>query len=127
MTAIVLLVVVEVFQIALALGAPFGMASWGGQHGGVLPARLRIASGIAAGVVYPLIIFFALAAAGLVDSSLTEGTRRVGMWVLTAFFTIGALANFISRSRIDRIWGPITLALVTRHTGRNRNGYADFL
>ena len=106
-----LLAVVEVFQIALALGAPLGRASWGGQHQGVLPTRLRIASGIAAIVVYPLIIFFVLAAAGLVDTSLTEGTRRLGMWVLTAFFTLGALANFVSRSKIERIWGPVTLAL----------------
>lgn len=108
-TAVALLAVVEVFQIALALGAPFGKASWGGRHEGVLPARLRIASAIAAVVAYPLIIFFVLAAAGLIDTSLSEGTRRVGMWALTALLALGAVANFVSRSKIERIWGPVSL------------------
>jgi hypothetical protein len=108
--AVVLLAVVEVFQIALALGAPLGQASWGGKHEGVLPTRLRIASGVAV-VVYPLIALFVLASAGLVDTSLAEGTRRIGMWVLTALFALGALANFASRSKIERIWGPVSLGV----------------
>lgn len=108
---VVLLAIVEVFQIALALGAPLGKASWGGQHAGVLPVRLRIASGIAAILVYPLIAFLILAASGLVDTNLTAGTRETAMWVLTAFFGLGALANFASRSRIERIWGPVSLGV----------------
>ena len=107
----VLLAVVEVFQIALTLGVPLGQASWGGKHVGALPARLRIASGVAAVVVYPLIILFVLAASGLVDTSLTEGMRRVGMWVLAVLFALGALANFVSRSKIERIWGPVSLGV----------------
>jgi hypothetical protein len=109
--AVVLLAVVEVFQIALAFGAPLGKASWGGKHDGVLPTRLRIASGVAAVIVYPLIILFVLAASGLIDTSLTEGTRRVGMWVLTALFVLGALSNFVSRSQIERTWGPVSLGV----------------
>jgi hypothetical protein len=109
--AVVLLAAVEVFQIALAFGAPLGKASWGGKHDGVLPTRLRIASGVAAVIVYPLIILLVLAASGLIDSSLTEGTRRVGMWVLTALFVLGALSNFVSRSKIERTWGPISLGV----------------
>jgi hypothetical protein len=109
--AVVLLAVVEVFQIVLALGAPLGKASWGGKHEGVLPTGLRIASGVAAVVVYPLIILFVLAAAGLVETRLPEGTRRVAMWVLTALFTLGALSNFVSRSKIERFWGPVSLSV----------------
>jgi hypothetical protein len=109
--AVVLLAVVEVFQIALAFGAPLGKASWGGKHDGVLPTRLRIASGVAAVIVYPLIILSVLTASGLVDSSLTEETRRVGMWVLTALFVLGVLSNFVSRSKIERTWGPASLGV----------------
>jgi hypothetical protein len=31
------------------------------------------------------------------------------MWVLAGFFTLGALANLASRSKVERIWGPISL------------------
>ncbi|HKY48386.1 MAG TPA: hypothetical protein VJQ79_10440, partial [Acidimicrobiia bacterium] len=52
---------------------------------------------------------FVLAAAGLIDTTLTVGTRRVGMWVLAALLALGAVANFVSRSKIERIWGPVSL------------------
>jgi hypothetical protein len=107
----VLLATVEVFQIALALGAPLGKASWGGRHTGVLPARLRIASGVAAILIYPLMAFLMLAASGLIETTLTAGTRKTAMWALTALFGLGALANFASRSRIERIWGPVSLGV----------------
>jgi hypothetical protein len=106
-----LLATVEVFQIALALGAPLGKASWGGKHAGVLPVRLRIASGVAAILIYPLMAFLILAASSLVETNLTAGTRRTAMWVLTALLGLGALANFASRSRIERIWGPVSLGV----------------
>ena len=108
---VVLLAAVEVFQIALALGAPLGKASWGGRHEGVLPARLRIASGVAALLIYPLMAFLILAASSLVETNLTAATRETAMWVLTALFGLGALANFASRSRIERIWGPVSLGV----------------
>ncbi len=108
---VVLLATVEVFQIALALGAPLGKASWGGQHAGVLPVRLRIASGVAAIIVYPLMALLILGASSLVETNLTAGTRETAMWVLTALFALGALANFASRSRIERIWGPVSLGV----------------
>ena len=39
-----LMAVLIVFQAALALGAPWGRATWGGQHPGTLPRHLRMAS-----------------------------------------------------------------------------------
>ena len=36
------------FQIALALGAPWGRAAWGGAHEGRLPGKLRVASLVSA-------------------------------------------------------------------------------
>jgi hypothetical protein len=109
--AVVLLAVVEVFQIALALGAPLGFAAWGGQHQGVLSARLRIASGVAAAVVYPLIILFVLASAHLIEANWLPRTGKTGMWVLSGFFTLGALANFASASEKERFWGPVSLII----------------
>lgn len=109
--AVLLLGVIVVFQAALALGAPLGYAAWGGRHQGVLPTRLRIASGVAALVVYPLILLLVLGAAGLIDASWLPVDSSVVMWVLAGLLSLGALANFASRSPRERLWGPVALAI----------------
>lgn len=109
--AVGLLAVIVAFQAALALGAPWGFAAWGGRHQGVLPRRLRIASGVAAVVIYPLIVLVVLASAGLIDASWLPVDRTVAMWVLAGLLALGALANFASRSPRERFWGPVALAI----------------
>lgn len=110
--AAVLIAVVAVFQIALALGSPAGAAAWGGAHEGVLPTRLRVASGIAGLFFYPVILVFVLDAGGVIDTSLGNGsTARLFMWLLTGLFTLGALANFASKSKVERYWGPVSLVI----------------
>jgi len=108
--AVVLVTIVAAFQVALALGAPLGKAAWGGRSEGVLPTRLRIASGLAAIVVYPLIALYVLASADLIDLEWLP-TGATGMWVLTGFFTLGTVANLASRSKIERVWAPVSLAI----------------
>ena len=109
--AVFLLGVIVVFQAALALGAPWGAAAWGGRNPGVLPTRLRIASGITALVIYPLIALVILAAAGLIDDAWLPVDRGVAMWVLAGFLALWALLNLVSRSPRERIWGPVALAI----------------
>jgi hypothetical protein len=109
--AVVLLGVIVLFQAALALGAPWGAAAWGGQHPGVLPTRLRIASGVAAVLIYPTIIAVVLASAGLIGDGWLPVDGTVLMWVLAGLLALGALANFASRSPRERIWGPVALAV----------------
>lgn len=108
--AVVLLTVIWVFQVALAIGAPFGSAAWGGQNKGVLPTGLRIASGAAAVLVYPLIVVYVLAASGLIDVDWAP-TGSLGMWMLTAFFAVGAVVNLASRSKMERVWAPVSLVI----------------
>lgn len=108
--AVVLVTIVAVFQLALALGAPLGKAAWGGRNEAVLPTRLRIASGLAAIAVYPFIALYVLASADLIDWDWLP-TGATGMWVLTGFFTLGTVANLASRSKIERIWAPISFAI----------------
>jgi hypothetical protein len=106
---VILLGVVAVFQAGLALGAPWGAAAWGGQNPGVLPRPLRIASGVAAILVYPLIGLILLASAGLIDADWLPLQGTVVMWVLAILLGIGAVMNYISRSPSERFWGPVAL------------------
>jgi hypothetical protein len=110
LAAVMLLSIVDIFQIALALGAPLGRAAWGGRHEGVLPRRLRIASGVAGVVVYPLIIV-AVLDAGFVDRELLPVNGASLMWMLAALFAVGALTNLVSRSPVERLWAPVSLAI----------------
>lgn len=109
--AVTLLAVLAAFQLALALGAPLGAAAWGGQHAGVLPSRLRVASGVAAVLVYPAVIVITVASSGLIA---TDGIPLAGgttMWVLSGLFAVSTVANAASRSRVERIWAPVSLVL----------------
>lgn len=104
-----LLVLLAVFQLALALGAPLGHFAWGGQHR-VLPSRLRIGSTVSI-VIYAGIALIALDRAGLVEAF--PGTFSiVGMWVVFAYFVLGIGLNAISRSKPERFtMVPVTVVL----------------
>lgn len=109
--AYVLLGALAVFQIALAAGAPLGALAWGGKHR-VLPRGLRIASAVSV-LVYGL---FAAIIAGAVSSLDRFGDHipgtPVGIWVLTAYFGLGVVANAISRSRPERfVMTPVAAVL----------------
>jgi uncharacterized membrane protein (DUF485 family) len=62
-------------------------------------------------VVYPALIIFVLATAGVVDANWVPGRGKVGMWVLTGVFVMAALANFASRSKRERRWGFVSLTI----------------
>jgi hypothetical protein len=102
--------VIAVFQVALALGAPLGRAAWGGANDR-LPTRLRIASGIAA-VVWVLAGIIVLGRVGIEVLPLPSAVYRWGTWVLVGLLLLGALVNFASRSAWERfLWGPFALLL----------------
>lgn len=107
--AAVLLVIVDVFQLALAFGAPAGAAAWGGTNPGVLPTRLRLASAVAGLFFYPAIILIVLEAGDVID--IGWEVAQVWLWVVVGFFSLGVLANLASRSRAERIWAPVSLGI----------------
>jgi hypothetical protein len=93
---------VAAFQTALALGAPWGAAAWGGAHPGVLPPRLRAAS-TAGAVAW---VGAASVAAGVVGG---ETARRRVLRGATGFAGLSVLLNAASPSRIERaLWVPLT-------------------
>lgn len=111
LVALALLGALVAFQLALALGAPFGAAAWGGRNPGVLPRSLRIASAVVGLVIYPILAAVILAAAGLIDDAWLPLDPTVAMWILTGFFAIGAVVNAISRSPPERVWAPVSAVL----------------
>jgi hypothetical protein len=105
--AMALLLVVGAVQAALALGAPFGAAAWGGAHAGVLPPELRWSSA-AAVPVYLLLVRF-------VATGRTSRARRFVYAGLALLFAIGALMNAASPSWVERaLWTPVAAMLAYR-------------
>jgi hypothetical protein len=102
--------VIAAFQVGLALGAPWGRAAWSGAHVR-LPDRLRISSAVAA-VIWTVAALVVLGRAGYLVLPLPDIVYGVGIWVLAALLTIGALVNFASSSPWERFgWGPFALGL----------------
>lgn len=114
--AVAMLAVVAAFQFALAAGAPWGRASYGGSHSGRLPAGLRLTSAVAF-AVWVLVAVSVLRRAGTeVWAPLPDGWLPVALWIVAGFLAISVVMNGISRSRIERIWSPVcavALAAVT--------------
>lgn len=98
-----------VFQLLLVAGRPLGELAWGGAHR-VLPRRLRIASAVAV-LVYLGAALAVLEAAGVADVTAWRELPLIAVRVLAALFAIGVVANAISRSRKERLWAPVSLAL----------------
>ncbi|WP_306912944.1 MULTISPECIES: hypothetical protein [unclassified Arthrobacter] len=104
-TAAVLLLGVAGFQAALALGAPWGSAAYGGGNPGVLPDSFRTASAGASGV-------YLLLAAAAGTSLLPTALRRPVLYGTAGLMAVGALMNLASPSLVERmIWTPVTVAL----------------
>jgi hypothetical protein len=73
---------------------------------------LRVASGFVGAIFYPVIFLFILDTGGVVDTGLAEGSFTKGLlWILAGLFTLGALANFASKSKVERLWGPVALVI----------------
>jgi hypothetical protein len=106
--------VIAVFQVALALGAPLGHAAWGGKQAR-LPTRLRIGSAVAV-VIWILAALIVLGRADFEISLFPDAVERWGTWILVGLLPVGALMNVASSSRWERfLWSPfaLTLAILT--------------
>ncbi|WDF34648.1 hypothetical protein PTW37_07070 [Arthrobacter agilis] len=96
-----LLLLVGSFQAALAAGAPWGVAAYGGATPGRLPSRLR-ASSAASTILYALLAILTLRA-----RPGAARTRRV-LTAATALMALGTVMNLASRSRVERaLWTPV--------------------
>ena len=107
----ILCLFVIAFQFALVLGAPWGEYTMGGQLKGVLPPSRRAAAGVQA-LILILFALVALTRAGLILPGLFNFSR-VAIWVIVAFFVLGSIMNWASKSKKERyLWGPVNVIML---------------
>jgi hypothetical protein len=100
-----------VFQAALAAGAPWGHAAWGGGSAH-LSAGQRGASAVAA-AVYVAAALIVLCRAGIIWRARSNAALfRSGTWFLAAAMAVGSIPNFASQSHWENVvFGPLALVL----------------
>lgn len=104
---------VVVFQLALAVGAPWGEYTMGGQNKGRLPRSLRIGATVSAVIMLAQAGHY-LAQAGVLPPLLDVDGSNVVNWIWFGFSIAGLTVNSISRSKKERnTWVPVLLASAT--------------
>lgn len=111
--AAVLLAGVALFQLALAVGFPWGDMSYGGQADtvdGVLPAGYRVMSAIAIFILL-FAAYVVLARAGAVEQGwLGDRFLRIAAWVVFAYLALNTVMNLTSSHLGERFgMGAVTL------------------
>ncbi len=104
-------VAVIAFQLALALGAPWGEFAMGGSNPGQYPPALRIAAVVQAA----LIAFMAavvLSRAGVAVARLARASRWL-IWVVVVLMAVSLVLNLITPAAAERaIWAPVVLVML---------------
>jgi len=99
------------FQIALALGAPWGSYAMGGGSPGRFPAGLRAAAVVQAALLAVSSVVV-LSRAGLVLPASSDASRWL-IWFVVAISLVAVLLNGISRSSAERrIWVPVAVVML---------------
>lgn len=101
---------VAIFQVALAMRAPYGAYAWGGKAKGVLPERLRRGSGLAA------VLLVAMACLVLIRGGLIypqwQPAMVVAVWMIFLLMVMNTFANLHSLSAEERrVMAPLTAAI----------------
>jgi hypothetical protein len=103
--------IVVAFQVALALGAPWGDFAMGGAFSGQFPAALRVAAVVQA-IAIALIAAVVLARAGLAFPGWRRASRWL-IWVVVAFSTVSLVLNLVTPSSGERaIWAPVAVVML---------------
>jgi hypothetical protein len=102
---------VVVFQLALALGAPWGEYAMGGRFPGTFPRAMRV-SAVGQAALLAALAVYVLSAAGLALPSLAR-TLPWLIWAVVAFSAVSLLLNAITPSAGERrIWVPVAIVML---------------
>lgn len=103
--------VTVLFQLALALGAPWGELAMGGRFSGRLPAPARIAALVQAGLLLFLVVIV-LVRSRLVRPDLFP-LSETAIWFVVGIAALSLLMNLATPSRWERrIWAPVAAAML---------------
>ena len=109
-TFTLLSLMVVIFQIALAMGAPWGERAWGGRYIGVLPLGMRIASMFSAVLICTFAVVIQVRAGNILPEY--HNLSRPLSWVVVGYGSIGVVMNAVTPSKKERnLWLPIVLLL----------------
>ena len=102
---------VATFQVALALGAPWGEYAMAGRFPGRYPPAMRVGALIQA-VVIGLIGLVVLSDADIVLPAIADGLPWL-IWIVVAVSTVGVVLNLISPSAGERrLWVPVAIVML---------------
>ncbi len=102
---------VVVFQLALALGAPWSRFAMGGAFPDRFPPGMRIAA-LVQGVLLALSVAVVLSRAGLAVPKWSAASVWL-TWVVVAFSALSLFLNVITPSAEERrVWMPVALVML---------------
>jgi hypothetical protein len=109
-TNTLLSLMVVIFQIALAMGAPWGERAWGGRYIGVLPLGMRIASVFSAVLICAFAMVIQIRAGNILPQYL-ELSQPLS-WIVVGYSAVGIVMNAITPSKKERnLWLPVVSLL----------------
>lgn len=102
--------VVVLFQLALAVGAPWGELTMGGAFRGQLPPQMRAAA-VGSAVLLSAFCVIVASRAGLAFARWRRASRRL-IWLVVAYAVVGVALNALTPSPRERaLWLPVTVVL----------------
>ena len=98
------------FQIALALGAPWGHLAMGGRYPGKFPQPMRVAAlaqaALLAGLALMVVVNARLALADL------HSVSEIAIWVAVVISLLSLIMNLATPSKGERtLWAPVALVM----------------
>ena len=100
-----------VFQLALALGAPWGSYAMGGKFPGRYPPAMRVAA-LAQTALLAFLAVIVLSDAKLVLPALSEGLPSL-IWLSVVFSAVSVVLNAITPSLGERkVWLPVAVVML---------------
>jgi len=105
---IVISIIVTLFQLALAFGAPLGKFANGGKFPGSLPKNMRFMPFIQIAILWFFLYIVLIKTNIIMNQSVSIGS--IGIWFVVVFFFLGSILNLITPSKPERmVWGPINI------------------